>query len=228
MTTSDEPFFTPDFFRFFRELAKNNHREWFLANKARYERVVQRPSIRFVEAMGPGLAGLSKYVIADARPSGGSIFRIYRDIRFSKDKSPYKTAAGIHFSHEGSSKTEESLPGFFLHLGPGESAVYSGIWHPSPPMLKKIRDAIVADEKGWSRLLKQSPPVEGESYVRVPAGYDPTHPFAADLKRKDFAASLPFKDAEVTDARFGKSFLGACAKIDPLNAFLAKAADLPW
>ena len=228
MARSNGPFFTPDFFRFFRELAKNNNRDWFLANKTRYLEAVQQPSVRFVEAMGPGLARLSKHLIADARPFGGSIYRIYRDIRYSKDKTPYKTAAGIHFSHDESSAKEDSLPGFFLHLGPGVSAAHSGMWQPDPSKLKKIRDAIVADEKGWSRVLKQCPLNDGESYARVPAGYDPDQKFAGDLRRKEFTASIEFKDAQVTAADFGKTFLASCSRLEPLNAYLARATSIPW
>ncbi len=228
MTDQSEPYFTTDLFRFLRELAKNNNRGWFQANKARYEESVLTPSVRFVEEVGPGLARLSPQIVADARPFGGSVSRIYRDTRFSKDKSPYRTNVGIHFTHAMSRKTEEHLPGFYLHLAPSESTVYSGVWHPAPAGLTRIRDAIVSDPRVWSRVVRRSPPKGGESYVRVPAGYDPAHPFADDLRRKDFFASEEFKDAQVTSRNFDRIFLSACARLDPLNQFLARALNVPW
>jgi uncharacterized protein (TIGR02453 family) len=117
---SDETF-TRETFRFLRELAKNNNREWFLKNKPRYEQHVQAPSLAFVRAVGPKLGALSAHLLADARPVGGSIMRIYRDIRFSKDKSPYRTTVGIHFMHDGSASKDDHLPGYFFHLAPGDS-----------------------------------------------------------------------------------------------------------
>jgi uncharacterized protein (TIGR02453 family) len=228
MSGSTDAPFGPDLFGFLRELAKNNNREWFTANKARYEKSVLEPAVRFVEEMGPQLTRFSSHLVADARPFGGSISRIYRDTRFSKDKSPYKTGVGIHFSHEDASKTEDHLPGFYLHLEPAESMVASGIWRPAPPALKRIRDEIVRDSAGWAKVLRTSPPNGGESYARVPAGYDPAHPRAEDLKRKDFFASVGLKDSEVAGGRFESAFLAACTKIDPLNRFLAKATGIPW
>ena len=92
-------YFTPEFFAFFGELAKNNNKEWFTKNKERYEKAVQEPSLRFIRDAGQRLQKISSYIVADAKPFGGSLSRIYRDIRFSPDKSPYKTEVGIHFWH---------------------------------------------------------------------------------------------------------------------------------
>lgn len=225
---AEQAYFTTDFFRFLRDLSRNNNREWFTENKPRYESAVLGPAVRFVQEMGPKLSEISPRIVSDARPFGGSVARIYRDTRFSKDKSPYKTAVGIHFSHESAGSSEEHLPGFFLHLAPGESMLYSGVWHPSPGALKKIRDAIVGQGPAWGRIRRAGLEIEGESYARVPAGYDQAHPFATDLKRKDFFASLSFTDAEVTGSRFGSAFVASCKKLDPLNRFVADAMQLPW
>ncbi len=90
---------TPRTFRFFDELARNNNRAWFDANKQRYIEEVRDPLVRLIEAFGPRLARISAHMVADPRPVGGSLFRIYRDTRFSKDKRPYKTHAGLSFRH---------------------------------------------------------------------------------------------------------------------------------
>jgi uncharacterized protein (TIGR02453 family) len=220
--------FGPDFLRFLQELSKNNNREWFTANKARYESSVQGPAVEFIARMGPKLALLSRHIVADARPFGGSLSRIYRDTRFSKDKSPYKTGVGIHLSHEGGPSMGEHLPGFFLHLGPGESAVYSGIWRPEPPALAKIRSAILSDSARWTRLRKAGITLEGEAYARVPSGIAPDHPNASDLKQKDFYAGREFTNVQVAGPGFDRAFWDACRELDPLNQFLARAIGIDW
>jgi len=222
-----ERFFGPESLRFLRDLARNNNRAWFLEHKARYESEVQAPALRFVEAMGPRLVKLSPHLLADARPFGGSLSRIYRDTRFSKDKRPYKTAVGIHFSHDGVT-TGENLPGYFLHIAPGESMVAAGIWHPSLPSLAKIRDAIVGSPPSWGKVLGPGLKIEGESLVRVPAGYDSDHRYSDDLRRKDFYSSHPLSDAEVVSSSFGNRFEATCRTLEPLNKFLAKAVGVPW
>src|ERR1044071_1022002 len=97
-----ETYFAPAVFRFLGELHAHNERDWFNANKQRYERDVRDPILRFIADIGPRLQKISPHLVADPRPSGGSLFRIYRDTRFSKDKSPYKTHLGAHFFHEKS------------------------------------------------------------------------------------------------------------------------------
>ena len=222
-----EGLFDRETLKFLGELSKHNNREWFLNNKARYESVVQAPAVRFVRAMGPRLARISPHLVADPRPFGGSIFRIYRDTRFSRDKSPYKTHVGIHFAHEAAGKGE-SFPGFYFHLAPGGSMVASGVWHPAGPALQRIRDAIVASPKVWANEVRRELEIEGESYARVPPGYDKADPHAEDLRRKDFVASLPLADDVVSNPRFADSFERACGRLAPLNAFLARALGVAW
>jgi uncharacterized protein (TIGR02453 family) len=220
-------FFEPGALRFLRELAKNNNRPWFQANKARYEKDVQGPAVRFIAEMGPRLGRISPHLTWEARLFGGSLGRIYRDTRFSKDKSPYRTRLGIHFGHDAA-RGDEHLPGYFLHIAPGESSVSAGIWRPSPGALQKIRDSIVASPGTWGRVLPKGVTLDGESYVRVPTGYDPAHRYAADLRRKDFYAWLPFADAEVAAPSFGPSFEAACRRLGPLNRWLSAAIGVPW
>jgi len=130
--------FTPKLFAFLRELAAHNDRDWFAANKERYERDVRMPALRFINDFAAPLAKFAPHLVANPRPSGGSLFRIHRDTRFSRDKSPYKTHVGIHFFHEAA-KAAASVPGFYLHLQPGESFAAAGIWHPDPPALARVR-----------------------------------------------------------------------------------------
>jgi uncharacterized protein (TIGR02453 family) len=223
-----QPIFRPELFRFLRELGRNNNKPWFTANKARYESAVQEPAVRFVSEVGPRLARISPHVTFDARPFGGSIHRIYRDTRFSRDKSPYKTRVGILFGHDRAGTTGGPLPGFYAHLAPGESMVAAGMWRPDGPALRKIREAIARNGSGWASVERSGVRLEGDVYARVPPGFDREHRFAAALKQKDFTASHAFRDAEVTAPGFVNAFVTECRRLDPLNAFLAKAVGVPW
>src|ERR687898_2540430 len=139
--------FSPELFSFLSDLRANNDREWFAANKHRYEDHLLEPALDFIAAFAPRLEKISPHFRADPRPSGGSLFRIYRDTRFSKDKTPYKTNVGIHFRHELAK--DARAPGFYLHLSPGEVFAGGGIWHPDGPTLTAIRQAIVDDPDRW-------------------------------------------------------------------------------
>jgi uncharacterized protein (TIGR02453 family) len=220
--------FRPDFFRFLSELAKHNNKEWFSANKSRYETSVRDPSLAFVRAVGPPLSSVSRHLVADPRPVGGSVMRIYRDIRFSRDKSPYRTSVGIGFHHQGTGAEEEHLPGFFLHLAPADSWVYAGMWMPDTPRLAQIRSAIVGRSAEWKKVRAAVPPIEGEQLKRPPPGVDPAHPWVEDLRRKGFTAGLAVKDSVVTAQDFPDRFIGYCRSLDPLNRFLAKAIGVPY
>ena len=220
--------FGPGLLPFLRELAKNNDREWFTENKARYLEQVQGPALGFIRTIGPRLEALSPHLVADPRPVGGSMMRVYRDIRFSRDKTPYRTTVGIHFRHDAQRSRDESLPGFFLHLAPGDSWAYAGIWQPEGPRLQQIRLAIVDRTPDWRKVRAAVPEIEGESLKRPPTGFDPGHPYIADLKRKSFSAGRPFRNSEVTGAGFPDRFPSVCRELNPLNRFLAKAVGVEY
>jgi uncharacterized protein (TIGR02453 family) len=217
--------FSPELLRFLRELKKNNSRDWFQRNRERYETVLREPCLRFVSDAGPLLRSISGQIVADPRPVGGSLFRIYRDTRFSKDKSPYKTHAGMYFPVRGGKDVH--TPGFYLHFEPGGCFVAAGLWHPDAAALAKVRGAIAEHPDDWKRARGRLP-LGGDTLRRPPRGYDPAHPFIDDIKRKDFISSIRLSDKEVTSPRFLTSFLATCRKLSPLPKFLAGALDLPW
>jgi len=219
-------YFSPEFFKFLRDLARNNNREWFQKNKPRYERFVFIPSLRFIKDAKVELKAVSPYLVADPRPFGGSLFRIYRDMRFSTDKSPYKTNVAMEFWHQQGGK--KSYTGLYLHLASGDSFAGAGIWHPDPSTLNRVRKAIVSRPEAWRRVRESGLKMEGESLKRPPAGFDRNHPFVEDLKLKDITAGVRFSNAQVTGPRFMKDFLQASKKLDPLNKFLAGALSLHW
>ena len=226
-----DAYFKPALFKFLRDLVRNNQREWFKANQDRYVESVKEPALRFITDFGPYLHKISPHFNADPRPVGGSLFRIYRDTRFSKDKSPYKTHAGLHFRHEAGK--DAYTPGFYLHLEPGNVFVGVGIWHPDNPTLKRIRDAIVADPAHWKRasggkrFLAQYE-VRGDRLKRPPRGYEQGHPLIEDLKWKDYTALSPLTQRDVTSPDFMPQFAAACRAGAPYVKFLCEAIGVPF
>jgi uncharacterized protein (TIGR02453 family) len=213
-------YFSSDLFDFLRRLKKNNRREWFNRNKAVYQQNVVEPALRFIGDFSLDLAKLSPHFLADARPTRGSLFRIYRDTRFSHDKRPYKTHVGIRFHH--ASGKDAHAPVFYLHLEPDGCFVAAGIWHPDNPALTRVRTAIVKDPERWA-VIRKKLELEGDSLTRPPRGFDANHKFVDDLKRKDFISSVPFSEEQICGAKFMKEFAAACRKLSPLVEFTTKA-----
>jgi uncharacterized protein (TIGR02453 family) len=212
-------------FAFLRQLARNNRREWFNANKERYQHELRDPLCAFVAGFAPELAKLSRHLIADPAPNGGSLLRIYRDTRFARDKSPYKTHAGLWFAPpEG---RESPAPGFYLHAGPGEVFMAAGVWRPAPEVLKQVRDAIAAQPARWQRMHGELDD-DGERLSRPPRGYDPEHRCVADLRRKQFVVTRPFTEADASRSGFAKRYAAACRETLPLMRFLSEAVGRPW
>jgi uncharacterized protein (TIGR02453 family) len=215
-------YFGREAFRFLSDLRKHNNREWFLANKARYEADVRDPFLRFIADLAHPLRRISPYIEADPRPTGGSLFRIYRDVRFSADKSPYKTHAAAWFRCR-TAPGDVAGPGFYLQIAPGECFAGGGIWHPDARTLGRIRTAIAEKPKAWSAVRRKRLEIEGDTLTRPPKGFDPEHPYIEDLKRKDFVTTISYRDAQVVGPRFLQDFVAACRKMSPLMEFLAGA-----
>src|SRR5215831_6494321 len=228
--TTKQASFGPELFSFLTDLRANNNREWFAANKQRYEEQLLEPALAFIDAFAPRLEKISPHFRADARPSGGSLFRIYRDTRFSKDKSPYKTNLGIHFRHERA--RDAHAPGYYLHIGPDEVFAGGGIWHPATDAATGIREAIVADPARWQHTTQTGAFAKklglgGDSLKRVPPWADPDHPFADDLRRKDFFASARLAQSDVVTPRFIDEYARLCQAAAPLMHFLCDALAVP-
>lgn len=230
-TVVAERSFSPALFAFLRELAQNNDRDWFATNKHRYEADVREPALDFISAFAPRLDALSPHFVADARKAGGSLFRIHRDVRFSKDKSPYKTNTGIHFRH--ALGKDAHAPGFYLHLEPGNVFAGAGTWHPDTATARRIREAIDADQAGWRRAVggrsfTEAYRLDGDALKRPPAGFAADHPLIEDLKRKDFIAVAPLPDRSVTSAGFIDDYERVCRAAIPFVRFLCKAVGAPF
>jgi uncharacterized protein (TIGR02453 family) len=224
-STSKEPYFSSDLFDFLRDLKRHNHRDWFEANKERYLRFARDPLLSFITDFGPYLNRIDPNFVTDPSPVGGSLFRIYRDVRFSKDKQPYKTNVGAYFKHRAGSSRGVSVPGFYLHIQPGASFAASGLWHPEAAALAKVRKAIVEHAEDWKKTRAKIE-VEGDSLKRPPRGFDPNHEHIEDIKRKDFVVVTPLSDEQIVGSKFMEEYVAICKQQSPLVQFLAEALGL--
>jgi len=217
-------YFDSRLFQFLAQLRRNNRRAWFLKRKPEFEEFARQPSLRFIADLRLRLREISPWLVANPRPVGGSLFRIYRDVRFSKDKSPYKTHIGMHFQHASSSEAVHA-PGLYLHLEPKGCFLAGGVWQPDSRSLARIRDAIAWKQDEW-RDAKGGLELGGETLSRAPRGYPADHPLIEDLKRKDFVASIELSEKQVCGARFMDDFQRCASKMIPLLKFLSEAEKL--
>lgn len=220
-------YFSRATFDFLKDLKANNTRDWFSENKSRYEDVVKDPALRLIADFGPGLHQLSPHFTATPR----SLFRIYRDVRFSKDKSPYKTATGIHFRHEASKNAY--APGFYLHIAPGDVFAACGIWHPEAKALRSIREHIVAEPAAWKRAsggkkFLETFELSGDRLSRPPKGFDPDHPLIEELKWKDFIGVEQLPQSFVTNDALPTELAKHFKTGVPLMKFLCAALGVPF
>jgi uncharacterized protein (TIGR02453 family) len=220
-----------ELYDFLVELKENNNRAWFQSNKARYEHFYKEPLLNFIAAFAERLPQISPYYTAIPRINGGSLFRIYRDIRFSRDKRPYKTWVGMHFRHERARDVHS--PGFYLHLEPGNNFISCGIWKPETSTQYRIRQVIDEHPKRWLEAIgdpefREDYQLVGDSLMRPPRGYDDNHPLIEDLKRKDYLASHPLNKETALSPDFLDFYLDMCVKASPFMQFLTESIGLAW
>lgn len=224
--------FPKEMFDFLRKLKKNNNREWFQKNKNRYQEFVVTPMCAFITAIAPKLQQTSACFVADARPHGGSMFRIYRDTRFSNDKRPYKDNVGCQFRHTAGK--DAHAPGYYVHLEPGKVFFGGGIWQPPNPVLEKIRFAIIDNPVSWSRIIQDKAfkkffgGVQGDGLKKPPRGYSADHKFIEDLKRKSFFAMREGDEALAKSPKFLKEIEKSLRLSAPLMQFITDALELPF
>lgn len=227
----DRVHFSRRLFTFLRQLRENNDRAWFEANRERYLADVRAPLQGFVLDFAPHLAKVSRHYVADPRPQSGSIFRIHRDTRFSRDKSPYKTMAAAQFRHERGKDVH--APGFYLHLEPGNVFAGAGLWHPDGETLVQVRTALISQPQKWKRIVGAPPfrrrvQLSGESLRRTPRGFPSDHELADDLRRKDFVTVAAFTEREACAPGFLRAFVRSCRLNADFMEFLTRAVGLPW
>ena len=231
MTTPRYATFTPETLKFLRELKVNNNRDWFAANKNRYEEDVLDVALRFIQSMHDPLQEIAPHFTAIPKRMGGSMMRVYRDTRFSKNKTPYKTNIGIQFRHEQAKDVHS--PGYYVHIDPEEVFLGAGMWRPDSDSLAGIRQRIADKQVEWLRArddktFKRHFRLGGQSLVRPPKGYDKDHPLLDDLKRKDFIAVKSMDLQEALQPRFQQKVETAFQAATPYMSFLCKAVGVPF
>ncbi|MEJ2619224.1 MAG: DUF2461 domain-containing protein [Candidatus Thiodiazotropha sp.] len=216
---------------FLQQLSNNNQREWFNEHKQEYEAHVREPALAFIEEMAPKLNSLSSHFHAIAKKSGGSLMRVYRDTRFSKDKTPYKTNIGIQFRHQLGKDVH--APGFYLHIENSGCFIGAGVWHPESKTLAKVRNFITDNPASWCSLKDHSPfssqfELAGDSLKRAPKGFALDHPLIEDLKRKDFIALKSFDCREINRPEFVDFVMDGFQSTDPFMRYLCAAVEVNY
>jgi uncharacterized protein (TIGR02453 family) len=238
------PYFSDETFKFLRQLVKHNNRDWFMANKDRYEASVRGPALRLIGDLADPFKDISAQLTAVAKPVGGSLFRIHRDTRFANDKTPYKTHIGMYFSHAAATKAARNdasggapgrldAPGLYLHVEPGRCFLGGGIWHPQSETCRLIRDYMISNPASWKKATRDAKfkkvfELDGDALARPPKGYDPAHELIEDLKRKDFIASTQIDDAVLLRPDLVKQLMARYALMGPMLDWLCGALDLDF
>ncbi|MDP6182860.1 MAG: DUF2461 domain-containing protein [Gammaproteobacteria bacterium] len=216
---------------FLFDLALNNNREWFTENKPRYEEFVVAPSLDFISAVGERMPKLSEHITCIPKRVGGSLFRIYRDVRFARDKRPYKTNIGIHFRHTRA--RDAHAPGYYFHIGVDECFLGGGMWRPDGPALQRIRERMIEKPEEWQKILRSRKfaknfELRGETLKRPPRGFPPDHPYVDDLKRKDFIGIANFDHGLILSPDIVDYALERYAAAQPLMRFLCDSQGLEY
>ena len=227
-------YFTKGVFDFLNELEQNNEKPWWEDNKDRYIKVIREPALEFINDFGEQIKKISPHFVADSRTVGGSLMRPYRDTRFSKDKTPYKTNVGIQFRHERGKDIH--APGFYIHIEPRTNFAGVGLWHPETAVARQIRQAIHDNPDGWKKASRyktftdtwDATVDDNEMLKRVPKEFDPEHPYADDLRMKSFIAGTKLTQGMVTSEDFAPSLASMYRKAANYTRFLCEAIDLEF
>ncbi len=226
-----EQIISPKLFKFLRELSRHNNREWFTENKSRYENEVKHPAVELVRQLAGPLARVAPMLEAIAKGHGGSVMRIYRDTRFSKDKTPYKTNVGISIRHQAAKDIH--APGVYVHLDPKECFIGAGCWRPESKVLSAIRAAIDEDPKAWTKTrdnkrFGEKFDLAGERLKTAPRDYPKDHPMIEDLRRIDFIGIAPLTPGEITGSEVVQILIDHVKRAKPLMQFLCDSIDVPY
>lgn len=205
---------------FLSQLKKNNHKEWFEKNKNSYLEIKDE----FNGLIEKYIKEISKFDLSvKALEPKHCVFRIYKDVRFSKDKTPYKTHVGAYIA-DGGRKSEYA--GYYIHIEPGHSLIAGGIWMPEPEILAAIRQEIDYNSKSFRKIVESATfkkyfkEIEGEKLIRNPKDYSADNPNIEFLKLKSFNAVYNISDKEITSPDFFKNSIATYKAMKPLNDFL--------
>jgi uncharacterized protein (TIGR02453 family) len=215
------PRFTSESLRFLRALKRNNRREWFAAHRDDYEAHVRQPMADIIARLADDFRAFGPEFVASPKTS---MYRIYRDMRFSENKAPYKTHVAANFPSRGLPKHEGA--GLYFHVSPDEVWIGGGMYAPQPSQLHAVREHIAANATRL-RTLIESPAfrrdvgtLEGERLQRVPRGFPRDHEAAEYLKFRQFLAGREFEPAFATSPRFYGGLVAVFKGVAPLLRFL--------
>lgn len=216
---------------FLKQLHANNNREWFNANKSRYETDVLDVALHFIQTLQDPLAEIAPHFTAVPTRVGGSLMRVYRDTRFSKNKLPYKTNIGIQFRHERARDVHS--PGYYVHIAPDEVFVGVGMWRPDSEPLRQIRERIAARPGDWRKAIESTAfkrhfSLGGESLQRPPKGFDKEHSCIEDIKRKSFIAVRDMTPEDCLSPQFQRSVETSFKQATPFMEFLCAAVGVKF
>ncbi len=229
--TQSSPF-TIATFKFLRDLQANNNKAWFEANKDRYHQHGRDTMLRAIIELQSEMAKFAPQIENIPKTVGGSLHRIHRDLRFSKDKTPYKTHLSAHLRHR--QREQSRGMGFYLHIQPDGCIVASGIWHLQPKDALIVRNAIVDQPDLWGAATQSADfldhygAVYGEQLKRVPKEYASDHQFAEDLRRKGFGGMADIADDQILGPDCIPLVLDHFKAAVPLLKFLAQTFQLAW
>jgi uncharacterized protein (TIGR02453 family) len=231
MATSRYAGFKPETMRFLKDLKKNNNRDWFNENKSRYEEQVLDVALHFIQSMQDPLKDIAPNFTAIPKRMGGSLMRVYRDTRFSKNKLPYKTNIGIQFRHEQA--TNVHAPGYYVHIDPDEVFLGAGMWMPEPEPLLSIRQRIAEKPAEWQRAKEDKAfarhfELDGTSLTRPPRGFDRNHRMIEDIQLKSFIAIKNMKHDDALSPQFQRKVEAAFTAATPYMRFLCKAVGVQF
>jgi uncharacterized protein (TIGR02453 family) len=231
MATRHAPHFPPDTVRFLRALKRNNRREWFQPRKQEYEATVRAPMIAIIDQLAMDFRAFAPELVASPKMS---LYRVYRDTRFSEDKTPYKTHVAASFPWRGLPKHEGA--GVYFHVSPAEVWVGGGMYAPQPPQLHAVREHIADNLRRFRRIIdartftRRFGALAGEKLQRVPRGFPKDHDAAELLKHRQFLAGVERPSSFASDPAFYRELLAVFRQIAPLVRFLNEplvAAERP-
>jgi uncharacterized protein (TIGR02453 family) len=231
MATSRYAGFKPETLKFLKELKKNNNRDWFNENKPRYEEQVLDVALHFIQSMQDPLKDIAPHFTAIPKRMGGSLMRVYRDTRFSKNKLPYKTNIGMQFRHEQAKNVHS--PGYYVHIDPDDVFLGAGMWMPESEPLLGIRQRIADKPQEWQRVKGDKAfarhfKLGGSSLTRPPRGFDKEHPMIEDIKRKSFIAIKNMSHDDALSPQFQRKVETAFKAATPYMQFLCKAVGVQF
>jgi uncharacterized protein (TIGR02453 family) len=216
----------PSTLKFLKDLKKNNNRTWFEAHRKQYENA-KEDFLLFAEKLIAGIGAFDP-PIAQLKAKDCT-FRINRDVRFSKDKSPYKNNIAVYFNRNGK---KANGAGYYLHIEPGKSFAAGGMWQPEPKELSSIRQEIDYNFDDWTKVIGNTAfkktfteGIKGEALVRPPKGYEDSNPAIEFLKLKSFVVTRPFTDADVQSKAFIKDVAATFKTMKPMIDFLNHAIE---